>query len=283
MKNKTVLILICILISSSVSVASQPIFLSQKNKEYLTFNDDVPIWTEGESWTYIINDFVVNRSDSSSEIFIDGKIDDLKWTVVDTSGSNYKVDFKGKLNAEYNIYLSSSITLDVSGTFKPSLTNLVGSIYFTKSNLEISDVTLKITGITLAKITPIPVPLPIPFKLIFDVDLNKNFPLFDFPLEPKFWNLYLFEVKTSVNVGGIFGFIQTSVNFESDYLWIPFECEEKQDVTVPAGTFSAYRILPALGNFFEYYYAPSVENLIKINVDIYTAKVIGELKSTNKP
>ncbi len=282
MKNKTILVLICIIITSSVSVASQPIFLSQKNNVPLTSSDDLPTWTEGDSWTYTISDFTVNRSFSGSKIYIDGKIDDLKWVVRDTTGSTYKVDFTGKLNANYEIYLSSSITLDISGTFKPALTRLVGSIYFTKSNLEISDVSLRIVGITLAKISPLTIPLPIPFKLVFDVDFNKGFPLFDFPLEAKYWNLYLFEAKTSIKAGGIFGFIQTSVNFESEYLWIPFECEDKQEVTVTAGKFSAYKILPALGNFFEYYYAPSVENLIKINVDIYTAKVSGELKSTNK-
>ena len=281
MKNKIILVLICIILTSSVSVVSQPI-LSQKNDFSCTFGDDVPTWNEGDSWTYTVSDFTVNRSDSNSKIYIDGKIDDLKWTVDDTSGSNYKVDFTGKLNANYEIYLSSSRTLDVSGTFKPTLTRLVGSIYFTKTNLEIADVTLKITGITLAKISPLPITIPIPFKLSIDVDLNKGFPLFDFPLEAKYWNLYLFEAKTSVVVSGIFGFIQTLINFESEYLWIPFECQDKQDVTVKAGTFSAYKILPALGNFFEYYYAPSVENLIKINVDIYTAKVTGELISTNK-
>ena len=282
MKNKIILVLICILITSSASVASKPIFLSQKNKATLTLSDDLPTWNEGDSWTYTISDFTLNRSFSGSKIYIDGKIDDLKWIVRDTSGSTYKVDFTGKLNANYEIHLSSSITLDVSGTFKPALTRLVGSIYFTKSNLEISDAILRITGITLAKISPLPIPIPIPFKLIFDVDFNKGFPLFDFPLEAKYWNLVFFEAKTSVNAGGIFGFIQNSVNFESEYLWIPFECEDKQEVSVKAGTFSSYRILPALGNFFEYYYAPSVENLIKVNIDIYTAKVSGELKSTNK-
>jgi len=267
----------------SVAAVAGPTKIKQISNETTSFDDDVPTWNDGDSWTYTINNFTVDYDVSGQKMFMDGKIDDFKWTVTDTSGSSYKVDFKGKPTADYEIYLSSSsMTLWVVGTFKPALTRITGTITFTKSGLEIVDISGEIRGISMAKIYPIPIPLPIPFKFTFDTDFNKDIPLFDFPLvEPtKSWLLLFLDANINLNIGGIFGLIKIPVNFNSNYPLILFECEGKQDITVEAGTFSAYRIKPILGDFFEYYYAPSVGNLVKIEVNMRNGNIHGELKST---
>ena len=81
----------------------------------------------------------------------------------------------------------------------------------------------------------------------------------------------------------IFGIIGFPIDFIMQYSWTPlaFYCQDKQDVTVAAGTFSPYKISTIIGEFFEYYYAPEVGNIIKIDATLQNGAVHAELKSTN--
>jgi len=161
---------------------------------------------------------------------------------------------------------------------------MTGSIIFTKDNLEITDLNAEIRGITAGKISPLPFALPLPFKVTIDADLSQNFPLFDFPLSPsKFWDMPNIVTTVSVNAGGIFGLVKIPVSFSTEYSWFPFafHCINTQDVTVEAGTFNAYKIESTFFDMFEYYYAPSVGNLIKIDATMQNGHVSAELKSTN--
>jgi len=284
MKTKILGIMVCMLVILSVAAAAEPIKIKQISKGTTSFDDDVPTWNVGDSWTFTINDFTVDYDESGQKMFMDGKIDDFKWTVTDTSGSSYKVDFTGEITADYEIYLSSpSATLYVTGTFKPTLTHLTGTITFTKSDLEIEDISAEIKGITMATISPIPIPLPIPFKLTLDGDLSTVFPIFDFPLSTlKVWALPDINIEMNVQMGGIFGLINIPVQFSTHYSWNPlaFWCWSKESITVEAGSFDAWRIASIIGGFFEYYYAPSVGNLIKIDATMPNGNINGELKST---
>ena len=286
MKIKILGIMICMLVMLSVATVAEPIKIKQISKGTTTFNDDVPIWSVGDSWTYTINNFTVDYDVSGQKMFMDGKIDDFEWTVADTSGSTYEVDFTGKLTAEYEISLSSSsMTLNVIGTFKPILTRLTGNIVFSKSDLEIEDIYAEIKGITMAKISPIPIPLPIPFKLVIDGDLSTAFPILDFPLSTlKTWALPDINVEMKAQMGGIFGLIKIPVTFQTHYSWMPlaFWCWSKESITVEAGTFDAWEISSIIGGFFEYHYAPSIGNLVKIDITMPNGNINGELKSTNR-
>ncbi len=284
MKIKILGIMVCMLVILSAAAVAEPIKIKQISKGTTSFDDDVPTWNVGDSWTFTINDFTVDYDESGQKMFMDGKIDDFKWTVTDTSGSSYKVDFTGEITADYEIYLSSpSATLYVTGTFKPTLTHLTGAITFTKSDLEIEDISAEIKGITMATISPIPIPLPIPFKLTLDGDLSTVFPIFDFPLHAlKPWALPDIDIEMNVQFGGIFGLIKIPVTFPTHYSWTPlaFWCWSKESITVEAGTFDAWEISSIIGGFFEYYYAPSVGNLVKIDIAMPNGNVHGELKST---
>lgn len=285
MKCKVLGVLICTISLLSFGVFAEPLFVNHRENGTTNLDDPVPTWNIDDSWTFTINDFTVDYAATGIKILMDGRIDDFKCTVTDTSGSDYKVDFNGKLNVNYyEIYLSStSFTLHVTGSFKPSLTRLSGTIVFTKSDLEIKDVSAEIIGITVATIYPIPFPLPIPFKVTIDGDLSTVFPIFDFPLfDHKFWSLPDIDATMNVKVGGIFGLIQIPVTLTTSYPWIPlaFHCKPKKDVSVEAGTYSAYEISSTLFELFEYYYAPSVGNLVKIDATMPNGDVHGELKST---
>ena len=284
MKMKIMGIFICMLVVLSVVAVAGPTKIRQIPIEATNFDDDVPTWSDGDSWTYTINNFTVDYNVSGQRMFMDGKIDDFEWTVAGTSGSTYEVDFTGKLTADYEIYLSSSaLTLWVTGTFIPALTRIKGTIIFTKSDLEIEDISAEIKGITMAKISPIPVSLPIPFKLALDGNLSTVFPIFDFPLHAlKVWALPDINIEMNVQMGGIFGLINIPVQFPTHYSWNPlaFWCWSKENITVEAGSFDAWRIASIIGGFFEYYYAPSVGNLIKIDATMPNGNINGELKST---
>jgi len=286
MKIKILGIIVCMLLLTSVITAvGQTTIEKKQNKGSNILDDDVPIWNVGDSWTYTIDDFTFDYEGGGQKIFFDGSIDDFTWTVADTGGSTYKVDFTGKLNCNYEIYLSSSSgTIYVTGNIKNTLTRMDGTLVFTKSNLQLQDMSAEIKGITAAKIYPIPIPLPIPFKATVEGDLSTEFPLFDFPLSSnKFWTLPDMDIIMSIHAGGIFGIINIPITFSTHYSWMPlaFHCKNKQDVSVEAGTFNAWEIESTFFDLFRYYYAPEVGNIIKIDATMPNGDIHGELKSTN--
>lgn len=285
MKDKIIGIILCMLLVSGLTVTAQTI--NQPSEQTTSMDDDVPIWNVGDSWTYTVTDFTVDYDQGGQKIFVDGTIDDFIWTVESTAGSTYQVEFTGKINCQYDIILSSSTgTLHVTGTMKNTLTSFSGTIVFTKSDLQIRDVSGEIKGITFGKIAPLPFALPLPFKMTVDGDLSQDFPLFDFPLSvPKFWNLPNIEATMRIRVGGLFGLISIPMTFyvEYPYTILAFYCKDQRDISVEAGVFNAYEIESTFFDLFEYYYAPAVGNLIKIDATLTNGDVHAQLKSYNWP
>ena len=251
-------------------------------------DDNVPEWQVGNSWTYVVHNLAVTYDVSGQKILINGTIDDFTWTVTNISDPTYyTVGFTGKLTASYDIKVTSiSGNLQVKGTFKPSLTHLKGTILFTKSDLKIHGVTAEIKGLTAAVIAPLKIPLPIPFKITAYGDFSDDFPLFDFPLSSnKYWSMPNLQITMQANAGGILGIFSFPITFGTEYSWTPFafHCQDKRDVTVPAGTYNAYKISSLFGEYFDYYYAPDIGNLIKIDASLQNGAVSAELTATNYP
>jgi hypothetical protein len=276
------IILGSLLLSASLAVGLSP---STNQTPTTSFADDVPEWTVGDSWTYKVNSLNINYDESGQVVKLNGTIDDFTWTVTDTSDSlYYTVSYTGKLTAVYDFtFTSSSGTIHATGTFNSKFVRLKGTILFTKDNLQIHQITAEIKGLTAAVIAPLKIRLPIPFQFIMQSTHSDDFPLFDFPLStPKIWGLPAMDITLHCYAGGIFGLIGFPITFGISYSWNPlaFFCLTKGDVTVPAGTYSAYTITTIIGSFFEYYYAPAVGNLIKIDVALPNGAVSAELKST---
>ncbi|MEM4257762.1 MAG: hypothetical protein QXL17_01245 [Candidatus Thermoplasmatota archaeon] len=247
-------------------------------------NDDVPIWSVGDSWTYTVSSFTVDYDANGQRVYCTGRIDEVTLTVSSTSGTNYVVDVTGKITCGYSIHVrSSSLTLDMVGSLKPSTTKLVGSMVFSKSNLQPVDGTAVIKGISMAKILPLPFAVPLPIKISLDGDLSQPFPLFQFPLYThKFWEMPDLRIQSNIKAGGIFGLIQIPVTFTTQYSWLPlaFHCVDKQSISVPAGTYTAWHITSTFFDMFDYYYAPAVGNLVKIDAVLPNGEVHAVLKST---
>lgn len=276
-------IIISIIFLSTFSAASSGLNNLEKNKT-TNSDDPVPTWNVGNSWTYTINNFIIDYQYENLKLYMTGRIDEFKWSVIDTSGTDYKVSLTGKITAnsyEINLPFASRV-LHITGSIKPLLTSLTGTIVLTKSDLELKDASASIQGITAAKIYPIPVSLPIPYKIVMDGDLSTLFPLFDFPLYvDKFWSLPSIDITSKLNIGGLFRIFKYPITFKTSYSWTPFafHCKPKVDVTVQAGTFSAYEITSTFFDIFKYYYAPSVGNLVKIDAVLTHGQIHGELKS----
>ncbi len=254
-------------------------------KSTINLDDDVPIWNVGDSWTFAISEFSVDYTYEDLNIVMNGKIDDFKWTVSDTSGSSYIVDVSGKVTASFEAaFPLGGNVLNVNGDIKPTLNKITGTIVFTKSNLEIEDFNAAIKGIANVQIHPIPIKLPLPIKISANADLSTVFPLFSFPLHVlKFWSMPDIDIAMHTSFGGIFGLIKIPITFNTHYSWTPFAFSilVKESVTVPAGTYDAWRIQSIIGDYFEYYYAPVVGNLVKIDVNMPRGGIQGELIDTN--
>jgi hypothetical protein len=281
-KKAIVSILVCMLVIPSFIVSAERIDITKASTNY---DDDVPIWENGDSWTYTVSEFWVDFTFEGKNIQMVGIIDDFTWTVSDTSGSTYTVDVTGKITATYEISIPiGSLVLYVNGTINSPWNRLKGTIIFGKSNLEIEDFNVVITGFTSIKIYPLPIKFPILIRITADAEFSTPVPLFDFPLHNfKFWNLPEIDITTDVNVGGIFGIFKIPMTIYTHYGWTPlaFSCLYQESITVEAGIFDAWKIKSLIGGFFEYYYAPSVGNLVKIDVNMPHGGIEAELKTTN--
>ena len=93
------------------------------------------------------------------------------------------------------------------------------------------------------------------------------------------------DITLQTNFGGIFGLIKIPIKFTTHYSWTPlaFTCLNMESVTVTAGTYDAWKIQSLIGDYFEYYYAPAVGNLIKIDVNMPRGGIHGELIDSNYP
>lgn len=283
--KKLVITMIFTMLLIASTISARALFEKNDNNS-VSFLDGVPTWNVGDSWTYVVNDFTVHYQQGGQMIYFTGKIDDFTLTVAEVGQNTYTVDFTGKLDCGYAIYLSTSNGLNVYliGNMKPATTRMQGSIVFTKSNLQIRDITGDIRGITMAQIDPLPFAIPIPFRASIDGDLSTDFPLFNFPLSSnKFWEMPSMSIQMKMNIGGFFGFIQIPVTFITQYGWTPlaFHCRNKQSVTVQAGTFQAWEIQSTFFDLFRYYYAPSVGNIVKVDASLSNGEVSAELISTN--
>ena len=91
------------------------------------------------------------------------------------------------------------------------------------------------------------------------------------------------DIEMQSKFGGILGLLKIPITIKTHYDWIPlaFSCLNMESVNVGAGTYDAWKIKSIIGDFFEYYYAPVVGNLIKIDVNMPKGGIQGELIDTN--
>jgi hypothetical protein len=140
---------------------------------------------------------------------------------------------------------------------------------------------------------PIPLPLPIPITITFNFGNSMPRPLIDFPLyDGKMGIITESSMNANITVSSIIlkilSILTSSIpaGLSFDYpMSIPqlFYNATVEDITVKAGTFSAYNIVFYEGLLGGIYYAPSVGNMIKAQAefsieDMLNFKFYGELE-----
>ncbi len=287
MKKIGAIIIIGMFLLSGYGVAATSGVSNASSQPTSPLDDNVPVWTTDDSWTYTVTNISVTYNQGGQQILMQGSIDDFIWTVTDVSGDYYTVSFTGKLTATYDLLLNSQTSsIHLVGSFSPKLTRLKGTIQFTKANLQVHALSFQMLGITMAKVNSLSFNLPIPFKLVSQGSLTTDFPLFEFPLYTlKTWTLPDLTLTMSSTFGGILGIIQIPFTVSVHYGWTPlaFWTFGKEDVTVPAGTYSAYRVVSLISDYFTYYYAADVGSIAKIDVALPNGGIHAVLKSTTYP
>jgi len=164
-----------------------------------------------------------------------------------------------------------------------------------QSDLAFMSGELKLKSIALLKEHPIslPIPIPMPMTITFNLVNGMPRPFIDFPLfDGKTWFINETSISSDLKVESIVlkilnifkPDIPPSLNF--DYpIDLPqlFYNASIEDVTVKAGTFSAYNIVFVEGLIGSIYYAPVVGNMIKAQAefsveDMLSFRFNGELK-----
>jgi len=96
MKGKIIFvnIVIMLLICSILAGAANINYIRNKNSFSNSNENDaeLPVWKNGDSWTY---DITMKGRDNSGDISFDLSMTDLKFTVTDTSGGTYKLSLNG--------------------------------------------------------------------------------------------------------------------------------------------------------------------------------------------
>jgi len=216
---------------------------------------DIPTWKIGDKWTYhfdIYADFGVTQKEVAY-----GTSDNMVYTVVDCSGDEYKLKFKGRFSGWIKAPFA---TIRIT-----RLSIIKGDLIIQKSDLAIKEWNMKINGITLPMSGNIPIPLPLPLQMGINVELSPAYRILPFPLyDGKHGILPDSTLNHSGFISLLFGKL-----FDFELEWIieahdhPYRCD-KEIISVNAGTFDAYEIITGfIGLKVENHYAPEVGNMIK--------------------
>jgi hypothetical protein len=199
--------------------------------------NDVPEWSKGDDWVYDMN-FSITIEDKTFKLEIP-----VRFLVTRITEDAYNLDIRGT---------------GVFGMIK-------GNASIRKSDLAIMDFSIYSKG-----------------EMVFDYEINAT-AIFDPPFDIMIFPLNVGDVWVFYTIADIdFLFylenvIDPPLSYSSN---IPlagvFECVDKGNVSVPAGTFEAFHIkrLVIKGSGIEFWYSKIVGNIIKMNIPDISIKNI---------
>jgi hypothetical protein len=293
--------IICVFLSM-LFIISAPNIISQvnsdkstKNTDTANFDDDVPVWEVGDSWTYTLNPLSFELNQSGSFVSLNISMTDLFVDVVEATDDSYTLKISGSITGSFNF--DDGAGTQIAGVFL--LTRIIsGSIQLRKADIALLEAHIIIRGIALLIEHPFPINMRIPIPLTLTVNVLQNAPrpLIDFPLFDGKENI-LNESSVSVDfklesivlriLNIFFPDIPAEIFFEQT-VNTPMLAYSAiiENVTVPAGTFSAYNILFFEGMLGDLYYAPTAGSIVKAEAgldmeDQFNAYFKCELKSYN--
>ena len=116
----------------------------------LIFDDDVPVWGVGDSWTYVIDnvEFAIDDENLSEDFILifNMQIGEFTLDVIDDSGDLYTCEIlETSVTGNYELYTDlGDGPIEAIGDFED--TTLTGLIYFNKADLGIVEFDMVLDG-----------------------------------------------------------------------------------------------------------------------------------------
>jgi hypothetical protein len=230
-----------------------------------TSEGDIPTWYQGNEWIYTIDPLSFSSPNGS----FSGSIENFKQIVVGITDDTYTIDITGDISGDVIVNgFSGELSGEISGT----------------SQVRISDLADETTELhSQGTITYMWIPFA--YEMNLYTSSSPALEVYDFPLQiGEQWQLSsLTTIAGSFSIEGIY---DQSFD-ESQWVDEIVECTQKEQISIPAGTFECYKIGRETT---QSWYSTDVGNMIKSTIDKsgenMTLQVVITLQSyahTNQP
>jgi hypothetical protein len=265
MKKKIIAGILFLMLVSTMVVSATNIDVKENHINRTVVVDDsadVPVWEVGDSWTY-------NEHYYECSYRKDGTIG-ASWrhnctstyTVIDDTGDTYKVE----LTSENN---EGSTTFGKNQLRHTQFTKLKQVLEHRKTDLAYVRIFHQVKGPVFWLIGKIGIPIPAQYSLDAEWTCEPANELFPFPItQGKTGTFSSFTNIGHQKVSLFFGLIKLG---DSDFSYEnsarDYSCE-MDSITVPAGTYDAYKISRDMGgeqNYSYLYYVPEVGFYAKVS------------------
>jgi hypothetical protein len=246
MNNKKIVIITMVVLFLLLVI---PPTKSIQIKQTTISTNDIATWYINDYWTYDIDPLIFSSPNGS----FTGTITNLKQQVTDITtinhyGTNidaYELTITGNINGDLTYEF---ITGDLQGT-------ITGTSYVRQADLAELSTTITSTGtITVIIIQQ-------PYFFTTENNFLPTFELYDFPINVnEEWNTTSFTSTTGYfEIGDL---INDTIN-NAGWINETISCTTQETITVPAGTFSTYKINHGSTDAW---YAPTIGNMIKTHI-----------------
>lgn len=265
MRKEIIVGILFLMLVSTMVVSATNIDVKENNiKRTVVVGDsaDVPVWEVGDSWTY-------NEHYYECSYRKDGTIG-ASWrhnctstyTVIDDTGDTYKVE----LTSENN---EGSTTFGKNRLRHTQFTKLTQVLEHRKTDLAYVRIFHQVKGPVFWLIGKIGIPIPAQYSIVSEWTCEPANELFPFPItQGKTGTFSSFMNIGHQKVSLYFGLIKLG---DSDFNYNnsakDYACE-MDSITIPAGTYDAYKISRDMGseqNYSYLYYVPEVGFYAKVS------------------
>ncbi len=241
----------------------------------------IDFWLEGDQWSYVVKKANADFDDGGQHLIAEGEADEIVLTVEDISEEDITLSFSGSALADFDAsFIIEETPLSIVGKLT-KFNKANGNILLRKSDLGVKEIETTVRGIVLLQVDPIPISIPIPFKADVQIEFENAYTFLHLPMyvgkEGNFPNT---KVSIDASLGGIFGIIKKSFDYELEIGAVPYICTSEKQITVDAGTFDSYEI--SYPGILTYYYSPEAGTVIKVLGEMEGFfEIDAELSSTN--
>jgi hypothetical protein len=232
MKKKIIGFFICLILITSILTAAKnvdykPVMKLHDVDMLLIDEDDVPIWHEGDKWSYRIDTVDIDFEKEDILISLNAQVDNLLLEVEKVTEFFYQLKIDAPISGDF-VFITNldNNTINITGELKS--TTIGGFITFNKTNLGLKQVHVIIDGKVSLKVNeifnyPFPLipPIPIPLTVTIDINLSKHLPIIDFPINTsKNWGLPSTSASLSGTIDSIWLKIISFVNNIIRFPWV---------------------------------------------------------------